>query len=353
MGRIGGRIYSVPIHRPLLGHSVFTDSDKFAAAGIWQPTVGGLKKDDLTKGLVSLNTQGHYALGTSSAANFGYLSHAGVHGAPNVWNLSGGTFTSTYGTDQFKAAIATMAEWYGKGLYDPAALTTSLTQANNLFANGTYRSITAGFGGFPGYVQTIGDAFKVDFLRPYDTGTTPTPWFAQSYFGYTALKQASPERIKMLLRVLNFFASPFGSKEYELINYGIEGVHFTRGKDGGPSVPTELGKVENSINLPFGYIASPPMVNYIPGRPEAAKRSYQAQLDIVPKGVADPSLGIQSATRTRQWPTLLTMVNDGINTIVTGKQPLSAWDGVVKNWRSQGGDAIAAELAAEYGKLHG
>ncbi|MGK4579294.1 extracellular solute-binding protein [Kitasatospora sp. HPMI-4] len=353
MGRVGGRIYSVPIHRPLLGHSVFADSDRFTAAGIWQPTVGGLKKDDLTKGLVSLNTQGHYALGTSTAANFGYLTHAGVHGAPNVWSLNSGTFTATYGTEQFKAAIATMAEWYGKGLYDPAALTTSLAQANNFFTNGTYLSITAGFGGFTTYAQNIGDTFKVDFLRPYDAGTTPTPWFAQSYFGYTALKQASPERIKMLLRVLNFFASPFGSKEYELITYGIEGVHFTRGKDGGPSVPTELGKVENSVNLPFGYIASPPMVNYIPGRPEAAKRCYQAQVDIVPKGVADPSLGIQSATRNKQWPTLLNMVNTGINNIVTGKQPISAWDGVVKRWKSQGGDAIAAELAAEYGKSHG
>lgn len=352
MGRVGGRIYAVPINRPRLGNSFYADSGRFSAAGIWQPAVGGLTKADLTKGLQSLNTQGHYALGTSTAATFGYLTHAGSHAAPNLWRMSGGAFTSAYGTDQFKAAIATMADWYGKGLYDPGALTVSTTQAKTLFQNGTYLTDTDGFGAFATFAANVNEKFKTDFVRPYNTGTTPTPWFASGYFGYTALKQGSPERIKMLLHVLNFFAAPFGTREYELINFGIEGVHFTRGKDGGPSVPTALGKVENSVNVPFKYIAAPPQVNYVPGEPDAAKRCYQAQMDIVPHGVADPSLGIQSATRNKQWPKLLQMINDGVNGIVTGKQPLSSWDDVVKSWKRSGGDAITAELAAEYAKLH-
>ncbi|WP_194897990.1 extracellular solute-binding protein [Catenulispora pinisilvae] len=352
MGRVGGRIYAVPTNRPRLGNSFYANSDKFTQASIWRPTVGGLKKDDLTKGLQTLNAKGHFALGTSTAANFGYLSHAGVHGAPNLWQLSGGAFTTTYGTDEFKASVATMADWFGKGLYDPGALTTSTVQCKSYFQNGTYLSDTDGFGAFTSFATTMGSTSTVDFVRPYDAGTAPTPWFASGYFGYTALKQAPPARIKMLLNVLNFFAAPFGSKEYELINYGIEGVHFTRGKDGGPSVPTDLGKVENNVNLPFKYIAAPPLVNYIPGQPEAAKRCYQAQMDIVPKGVADPSLGIQSPTFNKKWPTLLQLIDDSVNDIVTGKQPVSSWDGVVKSWKSQGGDAIAAELAAEYGKLH-
>jgi putative aldouronate transport system substrate-binding protein len=352
MGRVGGRIYSVPIQRALQGNSFFANADLFDSVGIWNPTAGGLKKADLTAGLVKLNTNGHFALGSSTTAHFGYLNHAGTHGAPNLWSLSGGQFTSTYGTPQFKDAVATMADWYSKGLYDPATLSTTTTQAKTNFQNGTYITDTDGFGSFSGFANTIKDSWKGDYVRPFDAGTKATPWYGSGYFGYTAIKAGSKDRVEMLLRVLNFFAAPFGSKEWELIGYGQEGVHFTRGADGGPSVPTELGKVENGVNVPFKYIASGAQVNYIAGRPEWAKRSYAAQQAIVPLGVQDPSLGIQSAARNKQWPTLLQMINDGIDSIVTGKAQLSSWDDVVKKWKSSGGDTIAQELATEYAKTH-
>ncbi|GAA1951818.1 extracellular solute-binding protein [Catenulispora subtropica] len=353
MGRVGGDYYGIPIHRPRLGNSFFANSDLFEQAGIWNPTPGGLKKEELTAGLVKLNTQGHFALGTNKVASFGYLNHSGTHGTPNLWSLQNGQFTTAYGTDGMKQSIATMADWYSKGLYDPAALTVSSTQCKTNFQNGTYVTTTDGFGGFTGYANAVNEKFKTDFVRPFDTGAKPTPWLTPGYFGYTVLKKAAPERIKMLLGVLNFLAAPFGSKEWELINYGIEGTHFTRGKDGGPSVPTELGKIENAVNVPFKYVMAAPLVNYIAGQPEAAKRCYKAQQDIVPLGVADPSLGIQSATRNKQWPTLLQQMQDGLNQIITGKAPLSSWDDVIKKWKGNGGDQIAAELGAEYAKTHG
>ena len=354
VGRVGGDFYAIPIHRPRLGNSFFANSDLFQQAGIWNPKPGGLSKAELTAGLVKLNTQGHFALGTNKVASFGYIPHAGVHGAPNLWSLANGQFSTAYGSDGMKASLATMADWYSKGLYDPAALTVSSTQCKTDFQNGTYITTTDGFGGFGGYATAVNEKWKVDFVRPFDTGdgAKATPWLTPGYFGYTALKKASPERIKMLLGVLNFLAAPFGSKEWELINYGIEGVHFTRGADGGPSKPTDLGRIENSVNVPFKYVMAAPLVNYLAGEPEAAKRSHQAQVDIVPLGLPDPSLGIQSATRNKQWPTLLQQIQDGMNAIITGKAQLSSWDDVVKKWKSNGGDQIAAELGAEYAKTH-
>ncbi|MFD0636033.1 hypothetical protein ACFQ9X_35135 [Catenulispora yoronensis] len=352
MGRVGGDYYGVPINRPVLGNSLFVDADQFGAAGIWSPAPGSLKKDDLTAGLVKLNTQGHFALGTNKGSMFNVGTHAGFHGAPNGWSLKDGQFTSTYSTDNYRAAIATVTDWYKKGLYDPAALTVSNTQAKTDFLNGTYLSYVDGFAGFAGYATALDEKWKADFLRPYDAGAKATPGLSSGIFGYTALKKASPERVKMLLGVLNFLAAPFGSKEWELINFGLEGVHFTRGKDGGPSVPTDLGKVENSINVPFKYIMAAPMVNYIAGEPTAATRCYQAQKDIIPVGLTDPSQGIQSASKNKLQPTISQQLLDGVNQIVTGKAPLSSWDDVLKKWKNGGGDAIATELAAEYAKSH-
>jgi putative aldouronate transport system substrate-binding protein len=352
MGRVGGDYYAIPINRPALGNSWYADSDAFTSAGIWQPSSGALKKDDLTAGLVKLNTQNHFALGCNQGSTFNVGTHAGFHGAPNGWSLSGGQFTTAYASDGYKAAIGTVTDWYKKGLYDPGALTVSNTQAKTKFQSGTYLTYVDGFAGFAGYATALNEKWKADFIRPYDAGAKPAPGLSSGIFGYTALKKASPERIKMLLGVLNFLAAPFGSKEWELVNFGLEGVHFTRGADGGPSVPTDLGKVENAINVPFKYVMAAPAVNYIAGEPEAAKRCYQAQQDIVPAGLHDPSFGIQSATKNKMGQTLSQQMQDGLNQIITGKSPLSAWDDLLKKWRSGGGDAIAAELAAEYAKTH-
>src|SRR5262249_55588858 len=71
-------------------------------------------------------------------------------------------------------------------------------------------------------------------------GTNPVAWGDQEPTFYTFIKKGLPkERVEELLRVLNWCAAPFGSKEHELNRFGVEGKHFHRGSDGSP-VPTDL-----------------------------------------------------------------------------------------------------------------
>ncbi|MFC0438198.1 putative aldouronate transport system substrate-binding protein [Kutzneria buriramensis] len=55
-----------------------------------------------------------------------------------------------------------------------------------------------------------------------------------------------------------------------------------------------------------------------------------------------------SATYSTKWAQLDSQINDAISGIVTGRQPLSSWDGAVKQFGAQGGDQIAKELAAQH-----
>ena len=43
---------------------------------------------------------------------------------------------------------------------------------------------------------------------------------------FMAIKKGSPERVKELLRVMNFLAAPFGSQEFHLLNYGVKDVDY-------------------------------------------------------------------------------------------------------------------------------
>ncbi|WP_319117642.1 type 2 periplasmic-binding domain-containing protein [Streptomyces caniscabiei] len=150
-----------------------------------------------------------------------------------------------------------------------------------------------------------------------------------------------------MLRVLDFLAAPFGTKEWELVHHGVEGVHFTRGRDGSPET-TKLGEVENNTNLPLKYLAEGPQVLFVPGMPDAVRALHAWQRKVVPHAVRNASYGLQSATFNAQGATLKALVDDTVTGIVAGRLPLSEWDTTVKTWRQRGGDRMAEEFAKDY-----
>ncbi|WP_238431275.1 hypothetical protein [Streptomyces cavernae] len=170
---------------------------------------------------------------------------------------------------------------------------------------------------------------------------------ARRSFGYTILKKAKKERIELLLRILDYLAAPFGSKEWELVHYGVEGTHFTRAKDGSPE-PNELGKVENNTNLPLKYLAEAPQVLFVPGRPEAVRALHAWQQKTVPRAIRNARFGLQSRTYTAQGTTLKALMDDTATSVIAGRAPLSELDAAARKWRERGGDRMAEEFAEDY-----
>jgi putative aldouronate transport system substrate-binding protein len=235
------------------------------------------------------------------------------------------------------------------GLYEPNVLGTSTVDCKTYFYNGTVASMPDGFGALTTSIPSIKGAFVLDAAVPYtpSNGAKPGMDRARGIFGYTVLKKATPDRIKLILRVLDYLASPFGTKEYELTHFGVEGTHFTRDGQGSP-IPTALGQVENTVNLPIKYLCDAPQVLYLPGRPDAVRRNHAWQTKVAPMLVRNPRFGRQSETGTRVGAAIETLRTDTIGSIVAGRKPLSAWDETVRKMRSQGLDQMAEEYAKDY-----
>ena len=64
----------------------------------------------------------------------------------------------------------------------------------------------------------------------------------------------SPERLKMLLRIANFFAAPFGTQEWLLNYFGVKDTDFTYNADGSP-VMTDQGRSELTAGRHFGCVS--------------------------------------------------------------------------------------------------
>lgn len=345
MGRVGGRIYGIPLERPVPGSTLWLNQGMFSGTGMHD----GWTSDDFVA-VAKKATHGRtYALGSAKGSDFNYNVHSAAHNVPQGWAVdSKGVFHTGYTDERFKAAVAYQAQLRRNGYYHPESTSLSTSEAYTLLLNGTIGSLQNGFGNYTALYPDSKGLLTPAPALPYSVGGTPGGIVAaRRSFGYTILKKAPKERIEMLLRILDYLAAPFGTKEYELTHFGLEGVHFTRGKDGSPQ-PTKLGQVENITNLPFRYLAEGPQVLFVPGLPDATRALHAWQQKVVPVAIRDASFGLQSSTFNSQGATLKADMDDAITSVVAGREPLSALDGAVSKWRSGGGDRMAEEYAKEH-----
>jgi putative aldouronate transport system substrate-binding protein len=345
VGRIGGRLYGIPLERPMPGNSLLVNRTAFDRVGAprkWTTE----QYLDATRALTTAGRQWgiggckeHFSRTTAA------IYHAGSHGAPNQWKVESGAFVSTYETPQFQAAIETMRTLNEAGAYHPDSTSVSLTDLKTYLYNEQVASMLDGYAAFSaGALKSIGKRFTLDFALPY--GEQATPWQGTGRIGYIVLKKAPAERIKVLLRVCNYLAAPFGTVENTLVKYGIEGAHYTRDA-AGDLVQTKLASTEVA-NLPLHYVAAAPLVIYFPGRADAAQRVYDWEKELLPRTIPDPSNGLRSETLTEKSAQLDRIIGDGLTAIVLGRRPASTWADVVADWKAAGGARAADELAKEH-----
>ncbi|WP_151475766.1 extracellular solute-binding protein [Streptomyces albicerus] len=346
MGRIGGRIYGIPLERPLPGSTLWLNEEYFEAAGMKE----GWTDQDFAA-VAKKGTSGKkYALGAAVGSTFGDGFHSAAHGVhARGWSVKeDGTFLPSAADERYKQMLDFQSRLRKAGSYHPDATSISQLDMIALYYNGTVGSVQDGFGGYLPKFLEPSRKYTPAAALPYSVGGTPGGIVgARRSFGYTILKKAKKERVQLLLRVLDYLAAPFGSKEWELVHYGVEGTHFTRAKDGSPE-PNDLGQVENNTNLPLKYLAEGPQALFVPGMPDAVKALHAWQTKTVPHAIRNASYGLQSRTYTSQGTTLDTLLKDTATGIIAGRTPLSEWDATVKTWRQRGGDRMAEEFAEDY-----
>jgi putative aldouronate transport system substrate-binding protein len=344
MGRIGGKIHGIPLERPMPANSLFVNRTAMDAAGIPKDWTTEQYLDAM-KELTGDNKWGVGWFKTLFGGLGGITYHAGSLGAPNTWSADGGKFSHTIATPEFEQAMEVMRKLVETGTHYPDSLTISSTDMQSHFYNGTVASMNDGFGSVNlSNLSKINGRFALDLGRPY--GPKATPWQGSGVFGYVTFKKAEAARIKLLLRVVDYLSAPFGTTEYELANYGVEGKHFT--KDANGIKTTDLYSQENNSLLPTKYIGTAPAVLYLPGHGDVAKAVHDWQKASLPKSVRNPATGLRSSTEASKGAQLGQIIGDGITAITFGRKPPSAWKDVVAQWRQAGGDQVAEELAKEH-----
>jgi putative aldouronate transport system substrate-binding protein len=292
--------------------------------------------------------QNHFGLAASTA--FGLGSQAPllmIFGAPNNWSLDkSGKLIKDFETDEFRAVVGFARDLWSAGVWHPDTRTLNGTTLSNALRGGQAAVASHSFGALIAQWPLLAaqnPAARLRVMHPFSADGKARPIYhtGPSNFGMSFIKKGSADRIKLVLRVLNYIASPFGSQEWALLNYGAEGVHFNRDAQGIP-VLSDKGKVE--VLSTWKYITNNPQVLYDPNRSqEYATNIQEDEKALADVAIADPTLGLYSQTYSTQKVILDQGMSDGVADIVTGRSQLSDLDSLVKDWRNNGGDKARGE----------
>jgi putative aldouronate transport system substrate-binding protein len=346
----GGHLYMLPLERYVAGRAFFKNTSYYDNE-IGKDYVPK-NADDLKKVFQQLNRpqEERYATAAYQGTAFHILLYAAMFGAPNNWSVdSSGKLVKDYETPQFKDAVAYVTDLVAAGLYHPKTLNyTDINAARLDFVGGRFALYPEGFG------QPWQDFWRRGLKNnpPYNfIPLAPFPAHdggkAQHYLGpgfiaTNAIKKGSPDRIKEILRVLDYLASPFGSEEDLLLQYGLPDVHYTLDASGKLTLNDRSNADANYVN--WKYMMQHPQVMYVPDIPGYARAEYDAEHALIPAGVDDPTFGLYSPTLGSKGAILTRTILDGFTDVIAGRRPIADYDQIVKDWQTAGGEQMRKEL---------
>lgn len=287
--------------------------------------------------------------GQAADWSFGFIQS--IFRVPNVWRKNAdGTLTHAIETPEYKQALAFARRCNEAGVYHPDAATFNRTQATDALISGKIGAYADQLLQLNGDIRMRFQAKRINpsanlaaLVPPgFDGGKGVT--YNGTGFGSTAAFPAragkDPERVKELLRVLDYFSAPFGSEEYNFLNFGVEGVHHQLMPDG-TRILNDRGRAEISE---LGTVVLPPRVLYFPADPGDAAYLQGKAAEIAALGIDNPALTAFSTTNASKSAELNRLISDRVTALITGRDPLTALDTMIADWRSRGGDQVRKEF---------
>ncbi|MEF9906681.1 extracellular solute-binding protein [Streptomyces sp. P9-A2] len=258
------------------------------------------------------------------------------------WNQADGKLLYRIETDEYLEALEWTRKLFAAGVVHPDAELgkSNATDPGPKFAAGEfliYNQDSSQWWSRTAEQATQNPEFKIWGMDVFGhDGGDPTLW-AKNPAGIFAFvnKKASEAVIRDVLAVANVTAAPYGTKEYMLTNYGVEGTHYTV-KDG---VPTKNDQGNIDVMNAYVMVASPAATIAHPDFPEVAKGQveWQQRMGAFTRKSAFYGMQITEPTRYTNLSNDFEQLEDDV---IRGRKKIGDVQQAVSDWKSKGGDEL-------------
>jgi putative aldouronate transport system substrate-binding protein len=167
-------------------------------------------------------------------------------------------------------------------------------------------------------------------------GGDPQLWSAQPAGIWSLIRKgASKETIENALAAANYAAAPYGTKERMLVDYGVEGTHYTVKK--GVPVKNDLGN--SQVVNAWVMLAAPAAYYAHPDFPDVARKQveWQQRMGAFMKKTSTFGMNIVEPSR---YASLSSQFEQLEIDFVRGNKKLSDVQAAISTWKSSGGDKL-------------
>ncbi|AUG81810.1 hypothetical protein CFP65_7216 [Kitasatospora sp. MMS16-BH015] len=271
---------------------------------------------------------------------------------PMNWRIEGGKLVHPFETQEFLEALDWHYRLATSGFMHPDALAGDNANGNTRFYSGKTLIGGGGLGAWNLADHQSGTAADPKYRRgaldalTADGKGTPVIYMGASSSMISYLNAAlKPAQIEELLGVADYLAAPYGTAEYTLVNFGVEGVHHTR-VNGVPTFTEEGKKDVQATALPF--LAAPASVISNPGGDQVTK-DYAAWSAANVKYLTKPPFwGMNfSMPQAISVADAAQSVNDTLKDCYHGKKKVSDVQAAIAAWRSGPGERLKQWMTTE------
>lgn len=328
-----GGLYGLPYPSTLLTDAIFYRKDIFTEMGLEAPT----SADEYLAVAKELTNPAKQRWGSEDVWNGAQM----MYGVPPKWKLVDGALVNKVETDEYRGALEWIAKLFASGAVHPDAVAGNQQQAKARFESGASLMASDGLGSWheslarmlptdPNYNMQPMDFFAPDGGKPTLFRGSPA-----SIFSFVK-KNEDKSKIEEILALANYMAAPFGTEEYQLINYGVEGVHFTKDADNIPQT-TDKGRAE--VTSTYAFLVNSPIVNAMVQYPGYVQSASDWEARQAPHVVEEQFFGLQIEEPSK-FGSLSKPFDDLAKDIARGRKKISDLDGEIATWKKNGGDEL-------------
>ncbi|WP_031523323.1 ABC transporter substrate-binding protein [Streptomyces sp. NRRL F-5123] len=337
----GDKIYGIPCYStnfPLAG-AIFHRRDVLEAKGI---TAGQVRSADDMWSLGKELTDAKRGVWAFDDV-WTYLSL--FWGVPDRWKLEDGKLVHKYEMPEFMEAMDWHYRLAKSGFMHPDALAGNNANANTRFYSGKTLIGGGGLGAWNLADYQAGTAADKNYRRgsfdvfAADGKSTPSIFLGPSTSMISYLnKRLKPAQIEELLSVANYLAAPYGSREYTMVNFGVEGVHYTL-ENGVPTATKDGQKFVQATTYPF--LASPTSVTSNQGADVVTKDYTGWAAANVKYGYKPLFWGLNlSMPQSMAQAAAAQSVEDTMKDCYHGKRKVSDVQAAISSWKASSGDRL-------------
>ncbi|OIJ91073.1 Tat pathway signal sequence domain protein [Streptomyces sp. MUSC 14] len=258
------------------------------------------------------------------------------------WNMTDGKLVNRIETEEYLEALEWTRKLFAAGYVHPdfELGKSQATDPSSKFAAGEFLIWNDDIVNW--YGQQAAQAAQNPSFRIWGMdlfghgGGSPALWAAEpaGIFAFVNEK-ASESVVRDVLAVADVTAAPYGTKEWMLTNYGVEGTHYSL-KNG---VPVKNDKGNNEVVNAFVMIASPASTIAHPDYPDITRASVEWQQRMGAFTRKSTFWGLQISE-----PARYTDLSDDFeqleDDVVRGHKKISDMQQAVSDWKSKGGDKL-------------